>query len=69
MSFYKEIPIALLLDFYVEIQNNLNKGILTEQMKKELKLIRKAAIIRGIKLSSLEQHSKQRDFSGYHYCK
>lgn len=64
MSFYNNIPIGLLADFYVEIQNNLHNGTLTQQMNRELKLIRKAAIVRGVNLDHLQQHSKRRKVLG-----
>jgi hypothetical protein len=43
MSFYDKLPGNVLISFYYEILNNIEKGILTERMYAELELIYAAA--------------------------
>ncbi|WP_186578768.1 hypothetical protein [Aquibacillus kalidii] len=50
MPFYEKLPSNLLIDFYNEIRNNIERGILTERMHDELELIKKVAKRRGILL-------------------
>ncbi|WP_051291574.1 hypothetical protein [Fictibacillus gelatini] len=45
---YEELPIDLLQEFYREIQKNIEKGILSDRMRDELCLIKKAAEKKGL---------------------
>ncbi|QOY37031.1 hypothetical protein AWH56_005140 [Anaerobacillus isosaccharinicus] len=50
MSLYEKLPNDLLIAFYVEINNNINKGILSVAMREELELIKVVALKRNISL-------------------
>ncbi|MEH7455928.1 MULTISPECIES: hypothetical protein [unclassified Bacillus (in: firmicutes)] len=40
MSIYKQLPNALLIGFFMEINKNIEKGILSEAMYHEIDLIK-----------------------------
>ncbi|MBM7654178.1 hypothetical protein [Neobacillus cucumis] len=50
MDFYDNLPNAVLIAFYNEINKNIEKGILTKQMYYELGLIFSVMSRRGISL-------------------
>ncbi len=54
MSYYEKLPNDLLVAFYQEINKNIKKGILTEAMYNELKLIEEVARKRNILLGYLK---------------
>ncbi|MFD2616807.1 hypothetical protein [Terrilactibacillus laevilacticus] len=54
ITFYEKLPNDVLIQFYFEIKNNIDKGILSEAMYQELELIKDAALKRG--LTILEKH-------------
>jgi hypothetical protein len=50
MGFYEKLPEELLIRFYYEIINNIEKGILTKNMYYEIGIIISVANRRGISL-------------------
>jgi hypothetical protein len=50
MNFYEKLPNNLLIDFYNEINKNIEKGILTKSMYYELGLIISVMDRKGIQL-------------------
>jgi hypothetical protein len=50
MDFYEKLPEELLIRFYYEIINNIEKGILTKNMYYEIGIIISVANRRGISL-------------------
>ena len=54
--FYEKLPTELLVNFYYEINKNIEAGLLSEAMYHELSLIKKAARKRGILLDNLFRH-------------
>lgn len=50
MNLYEKLPVELLIRFYNEVKNNIEKGILTKKMYYELGLIISVAYRRGITL-------------------
>ncbi|MDN3019927.1 hypothetical protein PH210_27680 [Paenibacillus sp. BSR1-1] len=50
MDFYEKLPDELLIRFYYEIINNIEKGILTKNMYYEIGIIISVANRRGISL-------------------
>ena len=48
MSLYEKLPANVLISFYYEILNNIERGILTDRMYEELELIYSAAKRRNI---------------------
>jgi hypothetical protein len=50
MDFYEKLPEELLIRFYYEIINNIEKGILTKNMYYEIGIIISVANQRGISL-------------------
>ncbi|TDK61806.1 hypothetical protein E2K98_13055 [Bacillus salipaludis] len=50
MDFYEKLPEELLIRFYYEIINNIEKGILTKNMYYEIGIIFSVANRRGISL-------------------
>lgn len=48
MSFYEKLPTNFLIDFYYEINKNIEKGILTKTMYYELGLILSVMEQKGI---------------------
>lgn len=53
-SFYEKLPNDLLVDFYVEINKNIENGILTDTMYVELELIEKVASKLELRLGYFE---------------
>lgn len=51
MDFYEKLPEELLIRFYYEIINNIEKGILTKNMYYEIGVIISVANRRGISLA------------------
>lgn len=51
--FYGELPSEMLAGFYYYININIDKGILTDAMHSEIKLIEGVAKMRGISLEKL----------------
>ncbi|MED4228458.1 hypothetical protein [Neobacillus cucumis] len=48
MDLYEKLPIEVLISFYNEIKNNIEKGILTKKMYYELGLIISVANLKGL---------------------
>lgn len=55
MFLYDQIPNDLLAGFFVEIQKNIAKGVLSAAMYQEIELIRKSADRRGLSESDLRE--------------
>ncbi|MFD6211217.1 hypothetical protein [Peribacillus sp. NPDC060253] len=49
-SFYDKLPLDLLAGFYFEINKNIEKGILSDAMYHEIRLMEQSALRRGISL-------------------
>ncbi|MTT32897.1 hypothetical protein GMB86_12860 [Terrilactibacillus sp. BCM23-1] len=47
ITLYEKLPSDVLTQFYFEIKNNIDKGILSDAMYQELELIKVAALKRG----------------------
>ncbi|MGE6717588.1 hypothetical protein ACQKGD_09460 [Peribacillus frigoritolerans] len=52
-SIYDKLPLELLAGFYYEINKNIEKGILSDAMYHEIRLIEQNALKRGISLEYL----------------
>ena len=52
-SIYDKLPLELLVRFYYEINRNIQKGILTDAMYHEIRLIEQTVLRRGISLENL----------------
>ncbi|MDM5215135.1 hypothetical protein QUF94_27895 [Peribacillus sp. NJ4] len=52
-SLYDKLPLGLLAGFYFEINKNIEKGILSDAMYHEIRLIEQTALRRGISLEYL----------------
>ncbi|MBT2667228.1 hypothetical protein J7J00_17200 [Bacillus sp. ISL-4] len=52
-SLYDKLPLGLLAGFYFEINKNIEKGILSDAMYHEIKLIEQAALRGGISFEYL----------------
>lgn len=52
-SLYDKIPIEMLAGFYFYINQNIDKGILSDAMHIEIKLIEQSAKRKGISLEEL----------------
>ena len=52
-SLYDELPLDLLGGFYFEIHKNIEKGILSDAMYHEIRLMEQSALRRGISLEYL----------------
>jgi len=58
-SFYDKLPLELVAGFFYQIQQNIDKGILSEAMHQEIKLLERTAKRRGVALEDLyEQGSR-----------
>ena len=53
ISLYDKIPIELLAGFYYHINQNIEKGILSNAMYHEINLIKQVAVKKGISLTDL----------------
>ncbi|WHY58917.1 hypothetical protein [Peribacillus simplex] len=49
-SLYDKLPLELLAGFYFEINKNIEKGILSDAMYHEIRLMEQTALRRGISL-------------------
>ncbi|MBT2647893.1 hypothetical protein J7E52_14525 [Bacillus sp. ISL-34] len=49
-SLYDKLPLELLTGFFYEINKNIEKGILSNAMYHEIRLIEQSALKRGISL-------------------
>lgn len=49
-SLYDKLPLDLLAVFYFEINKNIKKGILSDAMYHEIRLMEQSALRRGISL-------------------
>ena len=52
-SLYDKLPVELLAGFYFEINKNIEKGILSDAMYHEIRLMEQTALRRGISLEYL----------------
>ncbi|MGG0414016.1 hypothetical protein [Peribacillus simplex] len=52
-SLYDKLPLELLAGFYYEINKNIEKGILSDAMYHEIRLMEQTALRRGISLEYL----------------
>ncbi|MDO7484821.1 hypothetical protein Q5O89_00485 [Peribacillus frigoritolerans] len=52
-SLYDKLPLDLLAGFYFEIHKNIEKGILSDAMYHEIRLMEQSALRRGISLEYL----------------
>ncbi|SIS14260.1 hypothetical protein SAMN05878482_1205 [Peribacillus simplex] len=52
-SLYDKLPLELLAGFYFEINKNIEKGILSDAMYHEIRLMEQTALRRGISLAYL----------------
>ncbi|MEC0275407.1 hypothetical protein [Peribacillus frigoritolerans] len=52
-SLYDKLPLDLLAGFYFEIHKNIEKGILSNAMYHEIRLMEQSALRRGISLEYL----------------
>ena len=52
-SLYDELPLDLFAGFYFEIHKNIEKGILSDAMYHEIRLMEQSALRRGISLEYL----------------
>ncbi|MBO0997486.1 hypothetical protein IOC57_06950 [Bacillus sp. SD075] len=52
-SLYDKLPLELLAGFYFEISKNIEKGILSDAMYHEIRLMEQAALRKGISLEYL----------------
>lgn len=52
-SLYDKLPLELLAGFYYEINKNIEKGILSNAMYHEIRLMEQTALRRGISLKYL----------------
>ncbi|MFF2590329.1 hypothetical protein ACFVSS_21065 [Peribacillus butanolivorans] len=52
-SLYDKLPLGLLAGFYFVINKNIDKGILSDAMYHEIKLMEQAALRRGISFEYL----------------
>ncbi|MGG0413414.1 hypothetical protein [Peribacillus simplex] len=52
-SLYDKLPLGLLAGFYYEINKNIEKGILSDAMYHEIRLIEQTLLRRGISLKYL----------------
>ncbi|MDQ0879074.1 hypothetical protein [Peribacillus sp. V2I11] len=52
-SLYDKLPLELLAGFYYEINKNIEKGILSDAMYQEIRLMEQTALRRGISLEYL----------------
>ncbi|MDP1420641.1 hypothetical protein Q8G35_20230 [Peribacillus simplex] len=52
-SLYGKLPLELLAGFYYEINKNIEKGILSDAMYHEIRLIEQTALKMGISLEYL----------------
>lgn len=52
-SLYDKLPVDLLAGFYFEINKNIEKGILSDAMYHEIRLMEQSALRRGISLEYL----------------
>ncbi|MFC6038940.1 hypothetical protein ACFPYN_05665 [Paenisporosarcina macmurdoensis] len=58
-SFYDRLPLELVAGFFYQIHRNIDKGILSDAMHQEVKLLERTAKRRGIPLKDLyEQGSR-----------
>ncbi|MDR4947893.1 hypothetical protein [Neobacillus cucumis] len=48
MDLYEKLPIEVLISFYNEIKNNIEKGILTKKMYYEIGIIISVAKLKGL---------------------
>ena len=56
MNLYEKLPNEVLIDFYNEINKNIEKGILTKAMYHEIDLILSALNERGITTTKSEDY-------------
>jgi len=52
-SFYDRLPLDLVAGFFYQIHRNIDKGILSEAMYQEIRLLERTAKRRGISLGDL----------------
>ncbi|MBT2606678.1 hypothetical protein J7E55_27350 [Bacillus sp. ISL-53] len=52
-SLYDKLPLDLLAGFYFEINKNIEKGILSDAMYHEIRLMEQSALRKGISLEYL----------------
>ncbi len=58
-SFYDRLPLEMVAGFFYQIHKNIDKGILTDAMHHEIKLLERTAKRRGVALEDLyEQGSR-----------
>jgi hypothetical protein len=53
-SLYDKLPLELLAGIYFEINKNIEKGILSDAMYHEIRLMEQSALRRGISLECLQ---------------
>ncbi|ECP9029913.1 hypothetical protein FU976_08850 [Campylobacter jejuni] len=58
-SLYDKLPVDLLAGFYFEINKNIEKGILSDAMYHEIRLMEQSALRRGISLEYLHDTGSQ----------
>ncbi|WP_076371869.1 hypothetical protein [Peribacillus simplex] len=58
-SLYDKLPLELLAGFYFEINKNIEKGILSDAMYHEIRLMEQSALKRGISLECLQDNGSR----------